>query len=100
MDLLSERPVAIPQHPRCPICGGTTFGTGPKGRLSPNGVLPRCLGCQSLERHRIFRVMFDRLGTVTFRGWSAIQFSPDATIDPAWFARHELSVFGEANSMD
>lgn len=87
-------------HPRCPICGGTEFGLGPKGRHSPNGALPRCLGCQSLERHRIFRIMFQRLGPDAFATWKAIQFSPDATIDPAWFASHELSVYGGADSID
>ena len=99
-DLLSERTVVIPDHPRCPICGGTVFGPGPKGRLSPNGAMPRCAGCQSLERHRIFRIMFDRLGTEAFAGWSAIQFSPDATVDPSWFASHELSVYGGPDSID
>lgn len=89
------------QHqPTCPICGGTVFGLGPKGRHSPNGALPRCAGCQSLERHRIFRVMFDRLGPETFSAWTAIQFSPDATIDPTWFATHELSVYGGPSSID
>ena len=86
--------------PRCPICGGADFGKGPKGRMSPNGALPRCAGCQSLERHRIFRIMFERLGTETFASWSAIQFSPDPTIDPAWFATHELSVYGGPGSLD
>ena len=52
--------------PCCPICGGTVFGPGPKGRTSPNGAMPRCAGCQSLERHRIFRIMFDRLGPKDF----------------------------------
>jgi SAM-dependent methyltransferase len=89
-----------PTEPRCPICGGTVFGPGPKGRASPNGAMPRCAGCQSLERHRIFRIMFDRLGPKDFAGWSAIQFSPDPTADPAWFAAHELSVYGEPGGLD
>lgn len=93
---------AAPPPPRgaCPICGGTQFVPGPKGRMSPNGVLPRCAGCASLERHRMFRGLFDRLGVAEFRTWSAIQFSPDPTIDPAWFQSFELSVYGEANSLD
>jgi len=85
--------------PRCPICGGTTFGPGPKGRTSPNGAMPRCTGCQSLERHRIFRLMFDKLGPQDFGSWDAIQFSPDPTVDPSWFASHELSVFGEPGGL-
>ncbi len=89
-----------PSGPRCPICGGTAFGPGPKGRPSPNGALPRCAGCQSLERHRIFRILFERLGTGEFAGWKAIQFSPDPTVDPSWFASHELSAYGEPSSLD
>ncbi len=84
----------------CPICGSTTFEPGPKGRMAPNGRLPRCSGCGSLERHRIFRIMFERLGPENFAGWSAIQLSPDPTVDPAWFASYELSVFGEPGGED
>ncbi len=87
-------------QPQCPICGGTDFGPGPKGRMAPNGNAPRCAGCQSLERHRIFRIMFDRLGPQTFAAWKAIQFSPDPTVEPAWFAEHELSVYGEPGGLD
>ena len=87
-------------EPQCPICGGTDFGPGPKGRMAPNGNAPRCAGCQSLERHRIFRIMFDRLGPENFADWKAIQFSPDPTVDPAWFAAHELSVYGEPGGLD
>src|SRR5690349_12933346 len=79
----------------CPICGGTEFGPGPRGRMALNGTMPRCTGCQSLERHRVYRIMFDRLGPPAFATWSAIQFSPDPTVDPNWFASFELSVYGE-----
>ena len=68
--------------------------------MAPNGALPRCSACRSLERHRIFRLMFERLGAELFRSWSAIQFSSDPTIDPNWFARFELSVFGEPSGED
>ncbi len=84
----------------CPICGSTAFVPGPKGRMSPNGKMPRCAGCRSLERHRIFRIMFERLGTEAFRGDAAIQFSPDPTLDPRWFKSFELSVYGEGESLD
>jgi SAM-dependent methyltransferase len=63
--------------------------------MSPNGMLPRCATCRSLERHRLFRVMFERLGVDTFANMRAIQFSPDPTLDPAWFRSFELSVYGE-----
>ena len=84
----------------CPICGGSTFGPGPRGRMALNGTMPRCEGCKSLERHRVYRVMFDKLGPENFAGWSAIQFSPDPTVDPDWFASFELSVYGEPGGID
>lgn len=86
--------------PRCPICGGTRFVHGPKGRTAPNGAMPRCAGCQSLERHRIFRIMFESLRSGEFSNWNAIQFSPDPTVDPSWFASHELSVYREPDGLD
>ncbi|MCA1490584.1 class I SAM-dependent methyltransferase [Sinorhizobium alkalisoli] len=88
------------RHPRCPICGGTSFEPGPRGRMALTGVLPRCSGCKSLERHRAARVLFDRLGPARFAGWSAIQFSPDPTVDPAWFGSFELSVYGPPDGID
>ena len=84
----------------CPICGGTEFVPGPKGRMAPNGVMPRCARCQSLERHRMFRVMFERLGIAEFKSQRMIQFSPDPTLDPGWFKSFELSIFGEGESLD
>jgi SAM-dependent methyltransferase len=86
--------------PQCPICLGKTFEPGPRGRLAPNGAMPRCAGCQSLERHRISRVMFEKLGRENFAGWSAIQFSADPTVDPAWFRSYELSVYGVSGGLD
>ena len=83
----------------CPICGSQEFEAGPKGRMAPNGRLPRCSTCRSLERHRIFRIMFERLGPENFSEWSAIQFSPDPTVDPAWFGAYEISVF-DAGGVD
>jgi SAM-dependent methyltransferase len=68
--------------------------------MAPNGMLPRCEKCQSLERHRMFRTMFERLGIAEFKEMRAIQFSPDPTIDPAWFKSFELSVYGEGESLD
>lgn len=97
---MSARPIKADPPPRCPICGGTTFEPGPRGRMALSGVLPRCAGCKSLERHRAARVMFDKLGPEYFAGWSAIQFSPDPTVDPAWFGSFELSVYGEPGGID
>lgn len=68
--------------------------------MAPNGAMPRCAGCQSLERHRISRIMFEKLGCENFAGWSAIQFSTDPTVDPAWFGSFELSVYGASGGLD
>ena len=68
--------------------------------MAPNGMLPRCANCQSLERHRMFRIMFERLGVGGFADMRAIQFSPDPTIDPSWFKSFELSVYGEGEGLD
>lgn len=103
MTLQSETEREAPEPaagPACPICGARAFVPGPKGRMSPNGMLPRCAECGSLERHRMFRVMFQRLGPESFAEMRAIQFSPDPTLDPKWFRSFELSIFGEGESLD
>ena len=100
---MSASTIPLPQGEptaACPICGSTDFERGPKNRLAPNGALPRCSRCRSLERHRIIRLMFQRLDPSTFRTWSAIQFSPDPSLDPDWFESFDLSVYGEANGID
>ncbi len=45
----------------CNICENDTFGAGPGGRMSLTGASPRCEKCQSLERHRIYRKVFEKL---------------------------------------
>lgn len=87
--------------PRCNICGHAQFGPGPGGRLSYDGKTPpRCTGCQSLERHRAFRAVFDALRSPEFATLSVLQFSRDRSNDPRWFARHEVSVYAGENSLD
>ncbi len=83
----------------CPICGGTRFVGGPKGRLSPGGILPRCAGCQSLERHRAFRTVFDALRP-TFAPFAALQFSDDGSAPREAFAAFEVSQYGGPNHLD
>jgi SAM-dependent methyltransferase len=68
--------------------------------MAPSGAPPRCSTCRSLERHRGFRLVFEALRPLDLASRSALQFSDDPAVDPAWFAAHEISVFGGANSLD
>lgn len=86
--------------PRCNICGGTRFGRGPHNRLSASGKRPSCKGCRSLERHRAFRKILDRLDPAQFKAWRCLQFSSDPTADPAWFGSFEISRHGGRNHLD
>jgi len=84
----------------CNICGGTTFGAGPAGRLTADGKLPHCAGCESLERHRANRRLFESL-PLGFLSWRrALQFSPDMALSPAWFRHFEVSIYEGPNSLD
>jgi len=85
----------------CPICGGCSFGAGPAGRMSVEGLPPRCESCQSLERHRIQRNFYLRLReSLDFKLLNALQISKDYSVRPDWFNSYELSVYGEQNSID
>lgn len=84
----------------CPICGGTAFLAGPRGRAGPDGAPPRCAACGSLERHRAHRTVFSALGPAFAAHRRCLQFSPDPSVDPASFARHEVSVYGTAEGLD
>jgi SAM-dependent methyltransferase len=85
---------------QCNICGNDLFGAGPGGRMSITGTPPRCKKCQSLERHRIYRKIFEQLRDDQFKSLSFLQFSPDKTVDPDWFASYEVSIYGGDNSLD
>lgn len=86
---------------QCNICGAQQFAKGPGGRMSSTGKLPRCLGCQSLERHRSLRQLYLQLRSgFSFEQMSALQISRDSSIDPQWLASLEVSVYGEENSID
>lgn len=87
----------VPQA--CPICLDTSLTLGPKGRLSPNGLMPRCGGCGALERHRTFRRVFDAIVPV-LSGGRVLQFSPDPVVPREPFAAFEVSTFGGANHLD
>lgn len=84
----------------CNICLNDTFGAGPGGRMSVAGTPPRCEKCQSLERHRIYRKVFQQLADESFKACKFLQFSPDRTVDPEWFASYEVSTYGGDNSLD
>ena len=84
----------------CNICGNNSFGSGPGGRMSLEGLPPRCEKCQSLERHRVYRKVFEQLVDEELKSLSFLQFSNDRTVDPKWFSSHEVSVFGGNNSLD
>lgn len=84
----------------CNICGRTTFGRGPGGRLSVTGKLPYCLACGSLERHRAIRAAFLKVLDGMFNNLRAIQFSNNPSVDPKWFRSLEVSQYGGDNSLD
>lgn len=64
----------------CNICGGTTFNVGPGGRMSITNVPPACESCGSLERHRIWRAMFNQFRTIEFRAMSCLMFGRSASV--------------------
>jgi hypothetical protein len=90
----SETPCA-----KCNVCGGTSFGRGPSDRLAITRRLPSCQTCQSLERHRVARRVFDRLHKY-FSGKRCLQFSPDPAIDERWFSELTTSIWEGENSLD
>ena len=84
----------------CPICGNDSYGPGPGGRMSLSGEAPQCTSCRSLERHRLFRLVFDELRAADFSRFSCLSFSRDPTASAAWFASFEISLFEVDNSLD
>lgn len=84
----------------CNICGGTEFGHGPNGRKASTGVPPRCMKCDSLERHRVLRKILQGL-PIGFLEWrKVLQFSHDQGLDRQFFPHLELSIFEGENSLD
>ncbi|UOM33428.1 bifunctional 2-polyprenyl-6-hydroxyphenol methylase/3-demethylubiquinol 3-O-methyltransferase UbiG [Acuticoccus sp. I52.16.1] len=78
---------------------GTSLTLGPNGRLSPNGMPPRCASCGALERHRAFRTVFDAVAPV-LRGLGVLQFSPDPCAPREPFATFEVSEYDGPNHLD
>ncbi len=97
---MTNQPHATAAHP-CNICNGAKLGPGPGGRMSYDGTSPpRCTSCQSLERHRAFRSVFDQLKDSSFKDASVLQCSTDRSNDARWFASHEISEYEGANPLD
>lgn len=84
---------------RCNLCGGTRFGPGYGGRLSPKGLSVACLDCGSAERHRVVHAMYEALAPWTAR-LRALQFAPDRTLRPEKFSELVFSTYNGENSMD
>ena len=84
----------------CNICGNDRFKPGPLGRFTATGSPPLCTNCGSLERHRIYRAVFNKIRNATFKSAVCLQFSKDPSVAHGWFERHELSIFGSANNVD
>jgi SAM-dependent methyltransferase len=88
------------QNPVCNLCGSTSFGPGPAGRMAITGSPPCCLQCGSLERHRIVRKVMQSL-PLGFLDWrKGLQFSADNGINREWLHSYEISEFCGANSID
>lgn len=86
--------------PGCNICEGRKFIAGPNGRISASGKAPRCADCGSLERQRSVRACLVKVPSEILAWREALQFAPDASLDPAWFRSFETSTFGGKNSID
>jgi SAM-dependent methyltransferase len=83
----------------CPICQSTQFGPGFNGRVLPGGGLPLCLKCKGAERHRIIRLMYMALRPL-LKDLRCLQFAPEGTMRPEWFASYDYSIYGLHNSLD
>ncbi len=86
----------------CVICGNDSrFLPGPNGRMTPDGLAPLCVDCGSLERHRVFRGMWEAIRPVyPLSTYTCLQFADDRSVLPEWFGTFYLSVYGGINSMD
>lgn len=82
----------------CNICGGNKFAFGSLVRAE-NTPPPQCASCQTVERHRIVRGIYQHLKPI-LTGRRAFQFAPDRSVEPEWFASFESSVYGGKNSID
>jgi len=84
----------------CNVCGESSFQPGPFKRLSMTGRLPCCVGCGSLERHRIARRVMDLLPDSLIAGKRVLQFSMDSSVNKARVSEHRVSEYGASDSLD
>lgn len=87
-------------NPACTVCGNRDYGPGPNGRMSREGLSPRCSRCGSLERHRRLRTLYGAMPGQWLATLAVLQLSPDIGVDPGWFRSYEVSEFGGGNSLD
>jgi hypothetical protein len=94
-DARTSLPSETTQRP-CNICQSTVFKAGPNSRLAYNQMLPTCSRCDSAERHRVFRVIFDRIRGPEFSEMDCITFSRDRVAAGGWFKSYEYCGPGSA----
>jgi GT2 family glycosyltransferase/glycosyltransferase involved in cell wall biosynthesis len=91
----------IKHNINCNICNGDIFDKGPGGRLSFYGKLPFCMKCGSLERHRSFRDIWERIkNNIDLKSKNALQISIDGSVPSNWFKNLEVSIYNGINSLD
>jgi SAM-dependent methyltransferase len=83
---------------QCNICGSAVFEPGFLGRLT-FGLPPECSKCHSVERHRAIREIYKAILPLLAK-WRALQFAPDQSVDAAWFAKFDTSIYGHENSLN
>ena len=70
----------------CNICGETDFKAGPKGRMSATGKAPCCSNCNSGERDRAYRDVFECFKkNQDFSQERALQIGNDLSVSREWF---------------
>jgi SAM-dependent methyltransferase len=84
----------------CNICQNDHFRPRPNGRLSRTGLPPECTRCRSLERHRAFRLIFEKLRDSSFEAAKCLQISLDLSLNQSWFHSVEVSVYGTGTGID
>ncbi len=84
----------------CNICGGMAFRPGPGGRLSSTKQPPVCIGCGSLERHRVFRSIFDKIRGPVFKELSCLAFNRDRSVAGGWFDSIQYSEPDSRHALD